>query len=425
LPGQATGYHWNPGHPSGPTRRRKKDIKLVFAPGGQGLFLKKPPLDPAKIFHMRTVNVPRFKTVFPIDTILFLLFLPIPALFQYPRGPISVSEVSDSTVPYVPCFLSDFVLHLILNKRNVIIIKSFYKDGMLFFCKLGLIILGLMMPVFAGAAQIDFNVKVVFLNYSQTGYSNGSFRYRPYVEIYDTRFNLIGRYLTTIFKDTDLSGIAKVRINLDPGKYIVRAAEYWNTKGSIRLRVSPYNSIVVSSKRWLRPYNYRLNIYGAIYSFRIIVKDNGVRKNGIPVYLTYYSKNGEMILYRQQIGSTGVHGPGEIRYEISLPNNASPMVVQVADRTNWYDDKKLPRGGSHWNIFEFDFRKSRHTNYSPYRPPTSTSGSRSSPTTLSPCQVALKALNDAAKRYRKNPTKKNHEQFKRANALYQDCLRKK
>jgi hypothetical protein len=281
------------------------------------------------------------------------------------------------------------------------------------------------MPVFAGAVQVDFNVKVVFLNYSQTGYLNGSFKYRPYVEIYDTRFNLLGRYLTTVYKDTDLSDIAKVRLNLAPGKYIVRAAEYWNKKGSIRLRVSPYNSIVLRGGWQMRTHNYRFNIYGAIYSFRIIVKDNGVRKNGIPVYLTYYSKNGEMILYRQQIGSTGVHGPGEIRYEISLPNNARPMVVQVTYRTNWYHDEKLPRGGSHWNIFEFDLRRSLQTNYPRYSPPTSTSGSRSSPKTLSPCQGALKALNDAAKQYRKNPTRKNRERFKRAEALYQNCLRNK
>jgi Ni,Fe-hydrogenase I cytochrome b subunit len=44
------------------------------ASGGQGLFLKKPPLDPAKTFDSRSVIVLCFIRVFPIGIIYFLLF---------------------------------------------------------------------------------------------------------------------------------------------------------------------------------------------------------------------------------------------------------------------------------------------------------------------------------------------------------------
>lgn len=293
-----------------------------------------------------------------------------------------------------------------------------------FFCKLFLIVLGLMLPISAAAVQVNFNVRIYYKHPTQSGYTLGSFRYHPYVEIYDTNFNFINRFQTRIINVGGNTQIAKVTVNLEPGKYIVRAAEYWNLPNSIRLRVSPFNSIVlkVVKRGWLQAntHNYDLNMYGDIYSFQIIVKESGVLKDGVRVFLTYYSNNGEMILHRQQIGSTGLHARGEIRYEISLPYGNQPMVVHVTDGTNWYPKNKYNlSAGTNWNVVTFDFRSSKRTNYS------SPANSGSSPTNLSPCRQALKDLQGAAQKYKSNPTRQNYQQWRQAMDRYQDCLNRK
>jgi hypothetical protein len=51
-------------------------VIVFYASGGQGaLFEKTAPWTPTKTFYSRSTIVPRFSKVFPIGTILFLLFL--------------------------------------------------------------------------------------------------------------------------------------------------------------------------------------------------------------------------------------------------------------------------------------------------------------------------------------------------------------
>ncbi len=247
-------------------------------------------------------------------------------------------------------------------------------------------------------------------------------RNAPIIVIYQEikgRWVRVGRHYANILPPSGGQNNmeAALTVTLYPGYYMTFAEEDLYTGSSIRKRMSYSQTFRVAQ-------NYsnlvQLHIMAPIYSFKI---RTGV--DNLPIYLTYFDANGNAFLKQNHVGNTGMHSPGELNYEISLPSHNLPFIAQTHYNNQWYEVKlnsfRLHGStqGQGWNLIDFNLSSPR--NIKP-----NTGGNLGNPTgpRTQKCQHLLQLYHAANQKYNQTHSQQDRSRMEGAMYKWQDCLQR-